>query len=127
MNQQPQQQRPYPLQNPQYEHQDPKKRTIEERMHGIIPTPISFDLLNNLDKMSVIQLCEVGREIIQDISFRVMNVFSYFKTEVHRRNIAVHDIEAILCYSKILFRKLQEVRIRIDQARMFATKLINSF
>jgi hypothetical protein len=48
-----------------------------------------------------------------------MNVLSFFKMgAANRRNGPAFDIEAILAYSKFLFQKLQEIRIRVDKARM---------
>jgi hypothetical protein len=54
---------------------------------------------------------------LDEISIRAMNVLSYFKLEASRRNNPAVDIEAILAYSKQLFIRLQEIRIRVDKAR----------
>lgn len=103
-------------------HVEQSKRSVQERIQNLVPAPMAFATLNKLDTMSVLQMCQLGREIVQDISVRVMNVLTFFRTDVSRRNNPALinpalDIEAILTYTKFLFRKLQEIRIRVDKAR----------
>lgn len=99
-------------------HPESAKHPIQDRIRHIMPPPMSIDTLNNLGDLTVVQLCQTGREIVQDISVRAMNVLSFFKLGVNRRTNPAFDIEAILAYSKFLFQKLQEIRIRLDKIRM---------
>lgn len=116
----PQHQMPGQQQFPSYiqgTQQDPNKRTMQERIQSILPPPISQEQLYRTETMTVPQLCQFGREIVQEISIRAMNVLSFFKLEPSRRSNPAIDLKAILAYSKQLFIKLQEIRVRVDRAR----------
>ncbi|KAI6194380.1 Replication factor C subunit 5 [Aphelenchoides besseyi] len=107
-----------PQNQQQNERRDPTRPTIQERIQNLHPPPISIELLSNVQNMSVLQLCQIGRDITQEVSIRLLNILSVFRVGIEqRRGLPQLDSEAILVYAKFLFRKLEEVRIRIDKMR----------
>ncbi|CAD5212366.1 unnamed protein product [Bursaphelenchus okinawaensis] len=101
-------------QTPPQETQKPKK-PIFDRVKALIPPPLPFEILDKTGDMSITELCIQGREIVNELSIRFMNVITSLKMD--RKN-AVVDIEATLVYIRFLFKKLLEIRIRIDRSRI---------
>ncbi|CAD5216578.1 unnamed protein product [Bursaphelenchus xylophilus] len=92
------------------------KKPIFERVKNLLPPTLSFELLDKTDEMSIIQLCMQGREIVTELSIRFMNVLTTLRMGDRRNHLT--DIEAMLTYIRFLFKKLLEIRIRIDRARV---------
>lgn len=93
------------------------KKPIMERIKGLVPAPTHLDN-SGLDEMNVIQLCNVGREVTNEISIRFLNLFSCLRMPADRKTAPATDVEAIVTYIRHLTIKLVELRARIDRQRL---------
>ena len=92
--------------------------TMNDRIQSLIPPPpFSLDTLNKVERMPMLQLCQIGRDITQEISLRLINILTTIRVQNERRILPQQDIKLILAYTKFLFRKLEEIRVRIDIIR----------
>uniref|UniRef100_A0A915D8S7 Uncharacterized protein n=1 Tax=Ditylenchus dipsaci TaxID=166011 RepID=A0A915D8S7_9BILA len=99
-------------------HGGTKPAALELKLQNIHPSILPREMLQNLDRLTVEALCALGREIIQDLLIRAMNLFSVMKLSVSNTNRnAPIDVESIMTYCQNLFSKLAEIRIRIDLKR----------
>lgn len=92
----------------------PVKDSLEQRFQRLIPAALPMEMFTaNIQEFSVTSLCTMGREIVSDLSIRTVSLVSIMRAEDRRKQIT--DVETVLAYCKMLFRRLVQIRIHIDK------------
>lgn len=101
----------------QFHAQLAKKASIDERIKNLQPpSPFPPDFLVNLQSQSVGSLCNIGKELAQEILLRTVHLIQWMQVTAEKRAQKNMDVEAALVYCRRLLAKLVEIRLRVDLA-----------
>lgn len=89
----------------------PEQLDYETRFQSIIPSILPWEMLDNFERSSIDGLCAIGREVVNDLSTRALNLVSIIRLNATKvnSNTSHISVETILLYCDVLFEKLIEV------------------
>ncbi|KAE9552288.1 hypothetical protein FO519_004505 [Halicephalobus sp. NKZ332] len=101
------------------------KHIWREKIMGLNPKPMfHMDILDNLHVKSVGYLCSLGKDIIQELILRAVQLNGIFKVTTERWNSTNHnDVDILFTYCRYLLGKLWEIRVYVDRKMVGKTKL----